>query len=254
MSAEGLKTAVRTVRDATGANIEHERSGFWVVYDSPLLEGRDISYGDFFNGILPEKFADIKEYLESLYKKRKGAVVGVEMGGPGSKLFSGFSPGFLRKSFGVTLFDRRSEEQRKIDAKHGHEVIAVDMFSTKGHRAINKKLEGAKVDFIVEKMHAGFTGFPEDPKYLLAVLNRWYRLLNEGGVMMVESPTFDDESKLKEVVAWLGKTAAQQNKKIDLSYKIFPVTAGKRIKLRIQKLEGAPETLIEEKKGEREKK
>jgi hypothetical protein len=136
---------------------------------------------------------NLKSYIQKTIETKRGEAIGVEFGGIGSNLFAGFSPGFFAKSFGVTLVDHRKPEELALqnaeNEKIHHEVLIGDIFDEETYKSLNKKLAGAKVDFIVSRMAKGLEFVPMEPYTVSKILKIWYDLLNEGGIMLVQTPT-----------------------------------------------------------------
>ncbi|MFA6386189.1 MAG: hypothetical protein WCW04_00230 [Candidatus Paceibacterota bacterium] len=158
------------------------------------LEKEGASFSYFFRNILPEGQKDLRSYVESSFKEKQGKALGVEFGGVGSNLFRGFSKGFFKETFGITLADHREKWKTKIDAyknsKHklDHNVIEGDILSDNLYDNLEEKLNGRKVDIIIERMFLGIEFMPAEPYKLSSILEKWYVMLNEGGIMFIQSP------------------------------------------------------------------
>ncbi len=177
-------------------SLGHLVSGFdWK--DSPLVEG----YGDIsstFAPVLPEGAGNIKEYIEITLETREGNAVGVEFGGVGANLFSGFTPGFFKQTAGITLTDPALKILRPFRKKpETHEVLYGDITKDETYKSLQKLLGGKKVDLIIERMAGGLRFLPQEPFRLIKVLQTWYQLLNEGGIMFVQTPEVFDGLLLK---------------------------------------------------------
>ena len=112
-----------------------------------------------------------------------------------------------------------------------HKVIEGNLLSKNLYIDIEKELKGQKVDFIVERMLAGKKLLPQDINTLMRTLKFWYKILDEEGVMFVESP-----KEFKPLLAeWDSMITNKYSEVIDFSskYNLF----------RLQKLKGAPEEL-----------
>lgn len=169
----------------------------WHIYDSALAD-----YDGDLSGLVGE-FGSIETYLTDVFSERVGELVGVEIGGPGSRLFEGFrESGLFRRSLGVTLVDLRGDEVRASDRTNGHDVVVADAFTSIPWRISRHRVggwgkvrswvaENGKADFVIERMVGGLGAFAGNcGGHRLFMLNvaRWYRLLREGGVMFVELP------------------------------------------------------------------
>lgn len=202
-----LRHSLKTVQAKTEANTQRERGETrpWAVYDSALRHHAatfEHAYERSFHRVIPEEFSTMKTYIEQRFFEKKGNVVGMDIGGTGSKLFRDFPAGFFEKSFGVTLMDQRDDEVKKKDGARHHAVIEADAFSSKGQRMILGALYGKKVDVLFERMYGGLIDMKTDSHFLAAILERWYGLLSERGVMFVELPHLSSKDAVP-VVRWL---------------------------------------------------
>ena len=62
------------------------------------------------------------------------------------------------------------------------------MFELDTYGKLNEKLQGAGVDVIFERLLGGIDLIPREPHLIGAVLQRWYKLLNKGGVLFAQVP------------------------------------------------------------------
>lgn len=222
--------------------IQHDQHG-WEVQDSPLLPSRfslvsENSFHEAFKSTLPEG-TNLRTYIEKVLTNRKGRAIGVEFGGLGSRLFSGFSNGFFERSLGVALFDSRSSLQQVDDAESNHRVIAGDLTLDKTTKSIDRWLRGEKTDLIVERMVGGLDEVPHDPYLLREQANLYYRFLSEGGLMFVQLPKF----ATKLVPLWVDSARRVSSGTIDASYGIYTNQYATTTVLRMHKLPGAPSEL-----------
>jgi len=201
------------------------------------------SFLESFYPLLEGKFEySLRRYIENSLSKSKGEAIGVEFGGVGVQLFSDFRSGFFKKSFGVTLVDHRKNDTKLKDEKKlpSHTIVKGNIFSSKPYEKL-KKLGVDKVDFIIERMGRGLEFVPTEPYKMSEVLNVWYKMLKEDGLMIVQTPPVFNNI-LKE---W--------GEKIEKDYKdqlIFKYNLGYGIashvehsSFRLQKLKGSPEEL-----------
>ncbi|MBI3632647.1 MAG: hypothetical protein HY225_04330 [Candidatus Vogelbacteria bacterium] len=213
-----LKKSLIQARNITSGSLKREVIHGWGIYNSGLLSGLH-SFDKTFGGLYGEDHENIKEYIEDRLAAKRDNAVGVELGGIGSTLFKEFTPGFFKRTLGVSLTDSRSEEDKVLDYKNNHHVLALDAFSSYGHREVQKWLGHEGADFIGEKMHAGSVGFSDNPDFLMSVINRWYKLLNKGGVMFLESPPIIDQKSKEVIGGWLD-SINNKNLDIKITYKI----------------------------------
>lgn len=189
----------------------------WGIYDSGLLTGL-CSFDWRFKELLPKEYKDIREYIESEMKEKSGSAIGLEIGGPGSKLFSEFSPGFLKESFGTTLTDYRTEKEKEKDIENNHTVFSGDIFTNEGFRDLKKKLGGKKVNVLFERMQGALPVYPQIG-YMAGIFDRLYSLLDDEGVMFVQMPIFlRDRVKEDYADAFLEKLKPIPGIEITLNY------------------------------------
>jgi len=198
---------------------------------------RETAYINTFHHVIDD-YNSIKDYVEIVLEKKRGKAVGIDFGGLGINVFKGFTPGFFEKSIGVSLSDHRTNNGRlyRIDKKiyddgREHKIIIGNIFDTKVYKKIDKILQGKKVDFIVERMYAGLQNVPENLMVVMATLQRWYGLLDDGGIMLVELPSFVAPIMKR----WL--ELLNKDNKVEVAFDEF------RLALRINKLPGAPKQL-----------
>lgn len=208
----------------------------WAAYDTPLQDDRRsirYSFDGFFKGTIPGKVS-LKTYVEKSLGDRAGKAIGIEFGGPGTALFSGFSEGFFARSLGVTLTD--ISRGSNSHSPKGHGMLFRDLRDEATQDNVDQWLNGQKADFIIEKMLGALNHAPKDPYYIARFILKWYSLLSEKGLMFVEIPRFMD------VLArpWMDHVAQETEGTIDLSLKRGnPLNS----RFRIQKLPGAPAEL-----------
>ena len=119
--------------------------GTWDYSDSSLFV-----IGSSFSKTLPKKYIEnlsnnmpnsIEEYGKAFqlyiedvlaHKKDKTAI---EFGGPGSQLFSDFSPGFFKKTVGVCLADVRNSIGKEKDVKNNHVIVEGDIMDTQNKKS-----------------------------------------------------------------------------------------------------------------------
>ncbi|MFA6474845.1 MAG: hypothetical protein WCV88_01430 [Patescibacteria group bacterium] len=243
-----FRDAFRQVRKKTDEHRMYETGGDWGIQDSALIvdpskraSGFEHPYDSEFDfrGMYPEEFTDLKTYLEARLASKP--VIGIELGGRASRLFSQFTPGFIERSLGVLLSDNRSAShpQQAQDALRHHEVITADVFSTEGKQTINKWLNGQKADLIFERMEGAISDGPyTEPGFMTAVFTRWYRLLSERGIMLVQSPWLD-ATTLTDMETRLDTLKEQH---IDVVYKRRPLGDKARLYTILEKKAGAPES------------
>lgn len=224
-------------REKTAEHLKGEREfgpSKWQNYDSPLLEQESrgpISFDEYFRSVLPSGVS-IREYIQRELQDRGGRAIGIEFGGPGTALFSGFSRGFFSRSLGITLEDLRSEADTKYDKVNHHTVQAGDLEEPKTQEEVRTWLNGEKADLIIERMMGPLFHVPKDPYYMAKYLSEWYKMLSENGVMFIEVPLFMDSL----LAPWIGRIAEEEG--IEVSSKMGGHAYNSRF--RLKKLPGAP--------------
>jgi hypothetical protein len=234
---------VHVLKEAQKITQENENQEYnWHVYDSSLME-----YAIFFEDVLPVKPEKMRAFIENKIKDRYGHAVGVDFGGTGSNLFEGFSRDFFASTFGMVLHSRNNDKGSGV-----HRIIEGDCLSIKGIRKFENILgTGKKVDLLFERMLGGVKDYPTNPEFLWSLLNRFYKLLNDGGIMFVQSP---DRKKLEDmeiIEKWLSKLSRRRRgdiefccKKRGISFELNgELKAYDYYILYLRKLKGAPTEL-----------
>jgi hypothetical protein len=198
-----------------------------------------------FRNILPEG-KGLREFIEEILEARKGKAIGIEFGGIGTQLFSGFSPDFFEKTFGVALVDHRNKKSKTIalpgrdnvrEQVSKHEVVKGNILSPEFYKnTLEKKLNGQKADLIIERLVGGLRFVPLEPFLLSKILQTWYRLLNEGGIMFVEV----DSALHNLLIKWSKLIKSKYKGQIELEF--ANMNSGASV-FRLRKLKGAPEEL-----------
>lgn len=219
----------KELKNLTQENLEVESQKKWDVYDSGLVSGENPLEFDFLK-LYPRGYKNIKDYLEKEYKKEKGKILGIELGGPGRRLFSDFSPGFVKESFGVTLIDKRNDAEKEEDQKKNHHVLVLDIFNEESYKKIKSFSKEKGFDLLFERMEGGWLGFPEDKELFEYFVFLWYELLANSGTMFIQSPYVLDKKNIEDWENWL-----LENKTI-LSKEFFDfVYEGGRFFIKIKK-------------------
>ena len=155
-------------------------------------------------------------------------------------MFEGFSDNTFKTTIGVTLSDYRSSDGQLdgdniIKYKDGreHNIIIGNIFDRNIYKKINNITNGQKINLILERMVAGFRNVPNSPMIIIAVLQKWYSMLDEGGILLVETPIFLEDV----IVEWIRVLRRSYHKVLDVK---FDPGQGA---LRIRKLSGAPAKL-----------
>ena len=136
-----IRNAILENKKASQYSEKKDMENDWGHYDSPLED-----FAVDFVACLPKKYwkqkksreydidATRKEYgemfrsyIEDVLKNKEKKLFAVEFGGPGSKLFQGFSKDFFTKTIGVCLKDIRKKNQKTTDVTNNNDVIEGDI-------------------------------------------------------------------------------------------------------------------------------
>ena len=215
--------------------------------------GPNLYFSDSFKNLFENGEEGMKGYIQKTLEGKKGEAIGVEFGGPATNLFRSFDKGFFKRSIGVTLVDHRKDSRKKPYPSNSplvilneniindnHDVLEGDIFKQETYENLSKRLNGEKVDFIMERMEGGLRMVPSDPYTMGKILENWYELLNEGGIMFVQSPVVFNNLLEK----WVDKIKSEFGNVIEVKYKkgtedFTPACSA----FRLRKLPGAPSKL-----------
>lgn len=176
-----------------GEIISRERN--WGKYDSTI----DDFAGTFLDS-LPEEWKKgdpdlpdevFKRYIEeTLSKGETGKLTAIEFGGPGSKLFSGFTRNFFNKTAGVCLKDNRDENLQKQDKQNHHSIIVEDILDPQRRKQlvvkITESLGTNKIDLIISRIVGPLRDLEMNPDLLDKIFRNWYELLDKNGLMFIQ--------------------------------------------------------------------
>ncbi len=229
----------KAMREARSVTTECDRKSDYGIVDAELAL-KVTSFDRVFKGVVAG--GDIKRTVEIALEKSKGEAIGVEFGGMGINLFKGFSDGFFKQTIGVSLSDYRTESGQLKEGSaekiypdgRQHNIIIGNLFDREVYQKINEIIDGKKVDFIIERMIAGLGNVPKNFLTTVTILQKWYSMLSEGGMLLVELPGF----AISVVEEWV--KVLQSEKYERALYVSFDKFARA---LRIQKLEKAPAKL-----------
>ncbi|MEK9160785.1 MAG: hypothetical protein AAB440_01985 [Patescibacteria group bacterium] len=222
---------------------------FWLDTDLDYKGGSSLSYYETFHDLLPEGTKLLKDYIEEVLKERWGDALFADFGGVGSNIAKAFTPGFFKRSFGVALFDERfrpstewrTEEIRAADAALNHTVIEGDLRDPDLYEHLREELEGEKLDLLIERMGKGLEFSPTDTKTVGALLQTWYDLVREGGLMLIQIPIHFNIF----IQAWVEKVQRETGGTLEIKCAIGDSDAGTDAQsvLLIHKQPGAPAKL-----------
>lgn len=208
------------------------------MYDSPLdiWEPNGELFETTFSKVLPEKYQEtggLKRYIEEVLAPKKGSAVGLELGGPGSQLFRGFSSEFFNKTAGICLVDSRNTFNRSRDEENHHSLLLGDILSQEGKQAADTWAGGKKIDLLFLRMAGPRGSLPNEPFFMAQEAAFWYPYISEIGLIIAQLPfAFDHtiEQWVDDINAGPDALEAQTDKN--------PYLDGAN--LRLLKLPGAP--------------
>ncbi len=184
----------------------------------------------------------MKNYIETVLEKMRGEAIGIEFGGLAINLFNDFDKGLFKQTIGISLSDYRTGDgqlknggQKMVHTDgRQHNIIIGNLLDDSIYKKINKIIKGKKADLIIERMIAGLNNIPNNFLVVMTILQRWYNMLNEGGLLLVQVPDF----AVSVVEEWLKILQGEKYRRVlDVDFDEF------RGALRIHKLKGAPERL-----------
>ncbi|MBI2627634.1 hypothetical protein HYW72_01755 [Candidatus Nomurabacteria bacterium] len=260
---EGIKVKIGEIRKALKINQNltketvGETGGYshkeeeWPIYDS-RLEGFE-GFGHTFLQSLPnwtnlvdssknntEKI--LKEYIEKTLtpKGKKQDLCAAEFGGPGSRLFRGFTPLFFRQTVGVCLKDIREEKQKEEDEGRNHSVITgniTDPINTEVLIKVIQKLGANKIDLIISRMVNPLDYINKNPAILDRIFRNWYNILNVNGLMFIQYNYIADLSNTTITTKIENWATAIRDRFPEIDIQVTPTV------IRLHKKTGAPEKL-----------
>ncbi len=242
----------------------------WSQYDSHLFD-----IGSTFYDVLPKKYVQelnnkiyteneefgiaFQEYIENELSFETKKRTAIEFGGPGTRLFGGFSRGFFKKTVGVCLDDVRSHGTKNIDNNSGHSVVTGDVLDVNNLKLfdeINNKLGTNKVDLIISRMQGPLRDLEKNPVVLDRIIRKWYSLLDKNGILFAQfeyfsqhNPNTKQKYEAEINPPWVTKTERYVKQWAEAVKKMYPeieVQLGRGV-LRLVKKDNSPEELISSK-------
>jgi hypothetical protein len=197
----------------------------WTIYDESLYHFEETLFP-----ALPSSYQELppgqklRKYIEDWLSQspNREHLVALELGGPGSKLFRGFSRQFFQKTIGVCLVDMRNENSKSEDEINNHLVIAGDLLSFKNSKNVYREIKEAaynrKVDLIISRTEGGVGRVEKPPVLLDRIIREWYALLREGGIMFIQYEQgrrirgMDKTNNLDDMIKkWVGQLSSIQS-------------------------------------------
>lgn len=210
-------TVARIIRSGAEGDAASERKGL-MFYDHWDSDARN--FDAFFQDVLIP-FKTIKEYMEATYEKKKGQLIGAELGGPARKLFQGLNEDHLfDHTVGFVLHDHRNSDERDVDTARYHDVIEADVFFKDGADGLSWRTveewvsKHGKPDLVVERMVQGID-LIRRADIFAAIVSRWHSVLAEGGTMLLEVPkpmSADQLAELQRALEWSPKFVGSEFK------------------------------------------
>jgi hypothetical protein len=196
-----------------------------------------LSFEETFHSLLPKE-EGLRSYIEDSLKERAGEAVGIEFGGPGVNLFQGFTPGFFKKSIGVTLVDHYRSSAETERSYGTHKILEGDIRSPETYEKIADELQGAKANLIIERLLGGWDYIENDLVLYGEILSKWYDLLADNGLLFAQvGPLRNTDSLFKK---WDEILTEQYDSKVELTFQPDPYSSKVFM---IRKHPGAPEKL-----------
>jgi hypothetical protein len=210
--------------------LDSPADGPWSIADN--LKGLPKPFGASFREVIGGK--GFVQFVQEIFEGNSN-LKGVELGGPGSNVFSSFRKGLFAKTLGVNLGKPSKEwveRTGKFRESDTHSILSGDIYSRDTQQYIRKWAEGG-VDFFLSRMGAGLNSNPLNPFLPFRSLDEYYVMLNTGGIMLIELDSRHDRIFPK----WVDLVRAQCGNAITLR-----IDRDNRVMF-LQKHEGAPDRL-----------
>lgn len=210
---------------------------------------RGRSFFESFADVLPADAEGLGPYLESEFAHLRGKVIFGELGGTGRNAVRGFSDGFIKESYAVTLIDeahQQGEEKwyeavKKLDASIRHTVMEGDLRKPETYDGLRALTGGKRFTILLERLGKGLDFGPEDARTLGAILQAWYGLLDEDSIGIFQvSP---DWNPLLEAFAEKVTRLSGDTLEVQVNEGPFLGGRGKNSALRIRRRPGSPARL-----------
>ncbi|MFA5926523.1 MAG: hypothetical protein WC831_06420 [Parcubacteria group bacterium] len=228
---------------------EEENKDVWYMYNRHLLSGNE-SYQETFEDLIPNKYENIRKYIEDVLKDKKGSALGLDIGGIGSTVFEEFSSNFFSQTAGVCLKDTRRKHNIDVslDEQRHHAVIEGDIANKKTRQKIFEWTGGQKIDLVFERMGGGLELLTNDQRWVFSAIQEIYNSTSEIGIIFLQL-TYSVAGiteyaliKSRKIEEWANKMKELFPSALDVAWSesdgdCFGVV------IRIRKLPGAPEKL-----------
>ncbi len=191
------------------------------------------------------RHGELANYLHKRFHAKK--INCLDIGGVGEQLFDNLRVRRVNIGHTVGLSLHQLSDLRSEDGWN-HEGVVGDAYSNVTIEKIKTKFRHvAGLDFIISRMGAGLDYRPSNPIVLFQTLNSYYKMLNEGGTMLLQLPVRD--AKLMRI--WFNFIKRQNISGLNIKVK-FPSDAvpsdassdpRKTLTMILEKNHGAPTEL-----------
>lgn len=222
-----------------------ERPLHWDIYDSFLTYGYSYEYD--FKKVVPDEHWEaikdqpyasvLKTYIENILSSKRGVAVGVELGGPGVRLFESFSKDFFQQTAGICLDDNANDPPRSYENRHT--IVRNDILTNETKQQVKTWLKGGNIDLLIERMAGAIHNLPKEPFFMAKEAEFWYENLAIGGLIFAQIP-YAFHHSLRAWEKLISSTKHASNIEVQTDNASFPFCV-----VRIRKLTDAPLPLLD---------
>lgn len=181
-----------------------EKDGHFLFNNSSMMHISE-SFGSILSDLGFSRLDDFLKYkfYDTLLVRK---LVGIEMGGEAHSLFLDLD-GVFSKTAGVTLIKSSKDvdvvDQDQVMSPKNHIVIQGDIFDEGLYK--NEFIKNTKFDFILERMFGGLSYVGNDYFLFYKIINKWWNMLYNNGVMFIQLPKIEDKNKelYQVLIKWL---------------------------------------------------
>jgi len=140
--------------------------------------------------LLEKKYDAFRKYIEETLRQGDTKnLAAIEFGGPGYRLFDGFTPNFFKQTLGVCLKYDQKNEPLNLTEEERHRVLIGNIFDESMYSDVRKLIKGKEVGLIISRMAGPLHDMTRNPRLLSVVMKAWYRLLTHSpSLMFVQFP------------------------------------------------------------------
>jgi hypothetical protein len=156
----------------------------WPVYDETIE-----SYTGTFASVL--ETGDFLTEIEAIKNARElgnSRFTGLEVMGPGSRLFGDFPPGLFTQTGGLTVIDHRNDAQKQKDTHRNHQVIPLDVNDSGLGTVLDTAFAGNPLDIIIFRPHGGLYDVVNNAYALFEQVQTYYSKLATEGTLFAQVP------------------------------------------------------------------